>query len=378
MRVIHVMRESEEIYGAERVILAELAKQRADGLDAQFLMLEETRIEGRPDKMGKAVTALGVPLIRVPVHSQISWGMIRDVRDRLRGANADVIHTHGYKGDFIGLLGGRLAKIPVVGEVSGWLFPKRDLQIRFYEWLDVQTLKRMDRILVLSDHYRRLTMRMGMGWKVRLVPSGVDIEGLRARAGKADLRARLGLAPGTPLVGMLSRLSLEKGVDLFVEAMAYVARRLPDARGVVFGTGPEEARLKEQARRLGLEQHLIWAGYCAEAMDALLSLDVVALTSRFEALPQTLMEAMVMKRPAVVTPVGGCPELVLDGETGIVTPNHDPERIASAFCHLLSKPELARQMGERGARRIEENYTMDHWSRRTLAVYEGLLKASKN
>lgn len=372
MKVIHVMRESEEIYGAERVILAELAKQRADGLDAQFLMLEETRIEGRPDKMGKAVSALGVPLIRVPVHSQISWSMVRDVRDRLLAERPDVIHTHGYKGDFIGLLGGKLAKIPIVGEVSGWLFPKRDLQIRFYEWLDVQTLKRMDRVVVLSDHYRRLAQRMGMGDRVRLVPSGVDIAGLRARANKVDLRAKLGIAPATPVVGMLSRLSLEKGVDLFVEAMAYVARRLPEAIGVVFGTGPEEARLKEQAHRLGLDGRLLWAGYCAEAMDALLSLDVVALTSRFEALPQTLMEAMVMKRPAVVTPVGGCPELVLDGETGLVTPNHDPERIAGAFCHLLGAPELARQMGERGAARIEENYTMDHWSRRTLDVYRSL------
>jgi glycosyltransferase involved in cell wall biosynthesis len=372
MKVIHIMRESEEIYGAERVILAELAKQRTDGIDAQFLMLEETRIEGRPDKMGKAVSALGVPLIRVPVHSQISWSMIREVRDRMQAERPDVIHTHGYKGDFLGLLGARLAKVPVVGEVSGWLFPKRDLQIRFYEWLDVQTLKRMDLILVLSDHYRRITARMGMGDRARLVPSGVDVAGLRARAGKVDLRAKLGLSPSTPVVGMLSRLSLEKGVDLFVEAMSYVARRLPEARGVVFGTGPEEARLKEQTRRLGLEEHVIWAGYCADAMDALLSLDVVALTSRFEALPQTLMEAMVMKRPAVVTPVGGCPELVLDGETGLVTPNHDPERIAAAFCHLLESPELAIQMGERGAARIEQNYTMDHWSRRTLAVYESL------
>jgi glycosyltransferase involved in cell wall biosynthesis len=121
---------------------------------------------------------------------------------------------------------------------------------------------------------------------------------------------------------------------------------------------------------------VIWAGYCGEAMDALRALDVLVMTSRIEALPQTLMEAMVMGRPAVVTPVGGCPELVVDGETGFVSPTLEPEAIAGRICHLVERPEQAREMGERGAARMEAGYTMEDWARRTIALYEELLTRS--
>jgi glycosyltransferase involved in cell wall biosynthesis len=371
MRVLHVMRGSEEIYGAERVVLAELAKLRALGIDAKLLLLHELRHGAAADTLAVAAEERGIPVIRVPAHSQLSLQMLQAVRRAIVAESPALLHCHGYKGDFIGLAAGRLARLPLVGEISGWLFPTSNARIRLYEWIDAQALKRMERAVVLSDYYRRMCLRMGFdAARLRLIPSGLDLPRLRAAAGKVDIRARLGLEPGTPTVGMLTRLSREKGVDLFLQAMAFVVRRIPRAKGIIFGTGPELARLQELAAGLGVTNSVIWAGYCSEAMDALRALDVLAMTSRIEALPQTLMEAMVMARPAVVTPVGGCPELVADGETGFVAPSLDPEVIASRVCHLLERPELARAMGERGAARIEAGYTMDHWAERTIELYE--------
>ena len=325
MRAIHLMRGSDEIYGAERVIFAELIKLQERGVDVRFLMLQETRMGDKSDLMGRMVEDLGIEVIRVPVSLPISPGMVLRAARILRRLKPLVVHTHGYKGDFVGLLAGRLARVPVIGEVSGWLFPDNDYVIKFYEWLDAQTLKRMDVAIALAEYYKRMMVDMGFDpGMIRVLPSGVEPEELRARAGKADIRARLGLDEETPTVGMLTRLSEEKGVDLFIKAMARVIKGHPEARGIIFGTGPEEEELKRLARTLGLERNIIWAGYVEEAMDALLALDVLAQTSRIEALPQTLMEAMVMSRPVVTTAVGGCPELVVDGETGIVAPPGGP------------------------------------------------------
>ena len=228
-------------------------------------------------------------------------------------------------------------------------------------------------MVVLADHYRRIIRRMGYPERrIRVIPSGVDVEGLRAASGKVDIRARLGVGSSVPLGGALTRLSHEKGVDIFLHMIRFVARRHPQVRGVIVGTGDEEEPLRALAAELGIAERIIWAGYVEEAMDALLALDVVAQTSRYEALPQSLMEAMVMERPVVVTPVGGCPDLVRDGETGFVAPAVSPELLAAAVCHLIEHPERARAMGEAGGERITSSYTMDHWARRMQKLYDEL------
>lgn len=374
MRVVHLMRGSDEIYGAERVIFAELVKLKERGVDVRFLMLLETRLGQNRDLMGQMVEQLEIPVVRVPVSLPFSPGMVWQVRKALRVIKPDVVHTHGYKGDFVGLASCKIfPRIPVVGEVSGWLFPENDRVIRFYEWLDAQALKQMDAVIALAEYYRE--MMIGMGFSPRtlhVIPSGVEPAELRARASKLDLRQRLGLAQDTPTVGMLTRLSEEKRVDLFIRAMAQVVRAHPQARGVIFGEGEsaERERLERLVAELGIGESIIWAGYVEHAMDALLALDVLAQTSRIEALPQTLMEAMVMRRPVVTTAVGGCPELVQHGETGLVVPSGDQDALARAITRLLDDPALARTMGEAGADRIDAEYSMDRWADRTIRLYE--------
>jgi glycosyltransferase involved in cell wall biosynthesis len=371
MRVVHVMKSDPVVYGMQRVLLTELVQLRSRGVDARFLVLHENRLGAAADRLCQLAEAQSVPVIRVPVAGRFALSEVQSVRRAVEQSGADLVHAHGYKGDLFGLLAARLARVPVVGEVHGWLFPKGRTLVRFYEWLDVQVLKRMDLTVVLSEHYRKLLLQMGFSpSRLRLVPSGINTDELRARVAGIDLRGQLGVPPDSPTVGMLTRLSPEKGVDLFVEAMAFVARVHPNVRGIVFGDGPLEAELKALGERLGLREHLIWAGYVDAAADALRSLDVLAQTSRYEALPQVLMEAMVMERPTVVTPVGGCPELVRNGETGFVVPAKEPELIAAAICRLLADPDLRLRMGQAGARRMEQEYSMDRWFQRTLSLYE--------
>ena len=378
MRVLHVMKSDPVLYGMQRVLLNELVEQRAHGVDACYLSLHETRMGSQADAMSEVARSRDVPVVKVPIAGRISYSAIRAVADAISGAGADIVHTHGYKGDVFGVLGARLARVPVVGEVHGWLFPtlRSDPLIAFYEWLDAQVLKRMDCAIAPSDHYRRLLLGMGFKAKrVKLVPNGVVADELRARAQGHDLRAQLGIPEGSPVVGVLARLSHEKGVDLFVRAMAFVRRVHPNVRAVITGGGPREAELKALTSELGLGEHVIWAGFVPSSVDAMRAFDVVALTSRIEALPQVLLEAMIMERPTVVTPVGGCPEIVVDGETGLVAGSLEPEMIAASISRLLSSPELAREMGKAGARRVEKEFSMGLWFDRTQALYEETVRA---
>lgn len=368
------MRGSEYIYGAERVVVAELIKLREVGIDAHFLMLKETRLGSDSDVLGDLIASHDIPITYVSVSGRISLRMILDLRRALLDLNPAVVHTHGLKGDVLGLAACKLARIPVVGEVSGWLFPKDDLTIRFYEWLDAQALKRMDAAIVLSEHYRKMLLKMKYPpGRVRLIYSGIDIEGLRAKVGRVDLRKQLGIDPDRPTVGMLTRLSPEKGVDIFLRAMARVVRHHPEVQGVIYGEagpdGNEDEKLKLLARDLELEDHIIWAGFVEHAMDALLSLDILAQTSLTEGLPQTVMEGLLMERPVVATPAGGSAELVLHDETGYLTQGFEPAPVAELICRMLDDPETARKLAKNGVRHIEDTFSMDRWAERTIALY---------
>lgn len=374
MRVLHLMRSSENIFGAERVLLAELTALRAHEVDARFLIIQETRQGTAGDMMAQAAQELSVPVIRLPVSGQFSIDMIKRLKDVIVEQSPQIIHTHGYKADVLGLAAARLAHIPVVGEISGWLFLKQRPLIRFYEWMDVQALKQMDRTIVLADYYRRLIRHMGFrAERIRVIPSGIDQAKLCLQAGKIIFRQSLNVPDYTPTVGMLTRLSFEKGVDVFLRCMRYVLRLYPSAQGIIFGNGPELPKLTEAAQQMGIEKNIIWAGYVQESVDALLALDVVVQSSRIEALPQTLMEAMALGKPVVTTEVGGCPELVVDQETGFVVPTFDEEALASRICYLFAHPDLARKFGQAGAKRIEEKYSMQQWAKQMIRVYQGMV-----
>ena len=176
------------------------------------------------------------------------------------------------------------------------------------------------------------------------------------------------------VVGYLGRLSVEKGARYLVESIPLAEKQCPGTRYLVFGDGSEEHHLRELAKRLDIsDSTLSFRGWC-DARDAMRQLDIVVVPSLEEGFGMVALEAMRESLPVVASDVGGLPEVVAHGESGLLVPPRDPPAIASAVCRLLKDPELRLRFGRRGREILEERFSLEDMVRSTIQVYESVLR----
>lgn len=227
-----------------------------------------------------------------------------------------------------------------------------------------------DRIVAVSDDARRVAIEVERPSPHRLVmiPNGVDTDAVRPRDRRPSRRA-LSVPEGVFHVGCVARLSAEKDHATLLEAFQKVRERRPDARLSLVGEGPMRPSLEVLAGKLGLEGAVTFLGHRDDVAEILPSFDVFALASRTEGMSLTLLEAAAAGVPVVATRVGGNPEVVREGETGLLVPAGEPARLADALLALAGKDEADRvAMGARG----RDLVAMRHGAHRMIAAYEAL------
>jgi glycosyltransferase involved in cell wall biosynthesis len=178
------------------------------------------------------------------------------------------------------------------------------------------------------------------------------------------------------VIGAVSRLAWKKGVSHLLDAVPSLLEAVPEVTVLLVGDGPLRGDLEAQAARLGVAGRVLFLGPRRDASTLLPAFDVLVLPSVVEGMSNTLLEAMAARLPVVATDVGGNPEVVVDGETGFLVPPGDPGRLAAATLKLLQAPEMARDMGAAGRRRVEAHYRADAMVRRIEGLYDGLLGRS--
>jgi glycosyltransferase involved in cell wall biosynthesis len=234
---------------------------------------------------------------------------------------------------------------------------------------------RIERIIAVSEAIRRRLVAQGMDPDhVVTVHSGIDVERF-ARGDRARFRASLapaGWADGAPVVGTAGHLAAHKGMDLFLQAAAEVARRDPRPRFVVVGTGNEESHLRAQASALGLGDRILFAGFRDDMPDVFAGLDVFVLASHSgEGSPAVLKEAMAAGVPVAATALDGVGEIIEDARHGMLTPPGDAGAMARAIRTLLEdEPLRARMVSE--ARRRAGEFSIDRMVAGTESVYASL------
>jgi glycosyltransferase involved in cell wall biosynthesis len=190
-------------------------------------------------------------------------------------------------------------------------------------------------------------------------------------------RERLGVPADAPFFGTAGRLSPEKNHMDFIRAAAIVAGKLPAARFVVWGEGFLRPRLERAVSDLGLGGRFHLPGFNRDARRAFHELDVFVLPSLTEGLSNVLLEAFACAKPAVATAVGGNPEVVEDGVSGILVPPGDPEALAGAMLRLAVEPRTRAAMGRAGAMSVRANFDFDGQTRRYVALYLGLVGSGR-
>jgi glycosyltransferase involved in cell wall biosynthesis len=263
----------------------------------------------------------------------------------------DVVQTHALHANLLARPAARLAGVKVLISTENVL-PDVERQIwrralnaplhALNRYLD----RRTDRIVVASEAVRRWKDANGRSPKIHVVGPPLDLDAFKPAPSRAATGA------GGCVLGVVGRLSREKGHALLIAAMGALRAERPDAQLLIVGSGPLEAELRAQVEALDLGGCVQFLGYLQDIPQILSRLSILVVPSLSDALPRVALEGMLMELPVVGTRTGGIAEIILDGETGLLVPPGDSAALARACGHLLSHPEEGSRMGRRGRERV--------------------------
>ncbi len=352
MLVAHLM-ASPFVGGPERQMLG-LARNLSAGWQTAFISFAERGL-ARP--FLDAAAADGFRAVCLKENAPHFRRAAAEVAGWLRTLGADLLCTSGYKPDLIGWLAARRAGVPVVAVAHGWT--AATWKVRCYEALDRWVMRRMDAVVCVSEGQAVKVRRAGVApERSPVIRNAIHAETF----GPPDVAVReslMGLFAARPerIVAAAGRLSPEKGFDVLIDAAALLAPERPDVGFIVFGDGPLREHLTRRIAERGLQRRFVLAGFRPDLERVLPACDLAVSSSHTEGLPVVVLEEMAAGLPVVATAVGGTPEVVEDGATGLLVPPGDAAALAGAVAELVAAPERMRAMGRAGRRRVETQFT---------------------
>lgn len=304
---------------------------------------------------------------------------VEDVAAHLAALEADVVHNHMYRAEIIGTQAAwRVAESGrrrpyVVGTVhSSRVRPDID------KVLLRQLTPRMDHLIAVSTSIvHKITDEGRVGAPVSLIYNGVDLERYNHQVPCCTLREEYDLPPEGPIVGVVARLEQEKGHPTLIDAWAQVHAEIPEATLLVVGEGSRRALLEQHVAGLGLSSSVVFTGRRDDVPAVTAALDVAVLPSFREAQGLTILEAMALSRPVVASNVGGIPEMVEDGVTGLLVPPHDSTALARAILRLLRDHPLADTLGRAGHDLVHERFCVELMVRAVETIYDESVAAEQ-
>lgn len=288
----------------------------------------------------------------------------------------DVMHSYSFYGNVFGILPAKLAATPVViasiRDRGAYLTPMQKRVQRF-------VCRFADCVLVNAEAVKEWLT--GEGYdpaRIVVIPNGVELKRFEGLPEPRRTRAGLGVGSEVPLVMVVSRLTPRKGLEQFLEAAEVLARRFPDARFAVVGYAKPaeqeyEKALKSLAARLGLGDRVVFTGLRQDVPALLAAATVSVMPSLNEALSNVLLESMAAGLPIVATRVGGTPEAIVDGVTGLLVEPGNAAALAGSIARLLQDRALAGQLGRAARQHIEDRYSIEKMVSATEQLYIGLL-----
>lgn len=325
----------------------------------------------------------GIRTVFLPVGSPFDIGaLIKIIRLILR-EKVDVVHS-------------RLRNLNLHTAIAMLLFPRkaylitlhvafnRDVEGNRQTGLGMQIKDRIlsmllntraDRIIAISEWIKNDAVRFGKidPEKVTVIYNAIEETKLDVKRPEKDVRAELGVPAGNIVVGCISRFTREKGYDTVLRAFEMLASEYPDLTFIYVGNSWGMHEEKERIEKKGLSHRIILTGRRLDAMDILNTFDIFVLGSKCEGFGRVLVEAMALSKPVVATRVGGIPEVVQDGKTGILVPHGAPAALAEAVTGLIHDPAKMREFGIAGRKVYEENFRERTFLRDTLALYRRIL-----
>lgn len=330
-----------------------------------------------PGPWAEKLKAMGVDVIRLPHRGRVDPALLYRTFRLIRNDLPQIVHTHLFKSDLHGRLAARLAGVPVV--IGGLHNSDPWAKNRLLGLIYGATARFTDRLIAVSEEVRQyhILYTNVSSEKIVTIENGVDVSRFRNQHENGQkVRTQLDIDPGAIVFGTVGRLKPQKDHATFLQAAREILDHNPSVRFIVVGDGPLRSELNAQARQLGLLPAMIFAGIRTDIPSVLSALDVFVLSSRWEGLPNAILEAMAAARPVVATDVSGIQGVLTSGENGLLVSPGDSSALAKACLKLASDVEMRDRLGQAGRDYVTEHHSLNTMIDRYVECYAGLLQAN--
>lgn len=372
MRVLHILKVK-GIAGAEQHLLTLLPGLRVRGVDARFLILVPP--DNPAADFTAAAEARGIPLEKLVIRHHADVTLYGQLLSKIREFSPDVVHTHLQHGDLYGIPAARWAGVPVV--ITSRHNDDGRRRNRVLRWLNRWLWGQVNAGIAISESVRQFSMEVEHvpAQKIITIHYGISSGQVLSKSPQsyAALRSELGLSEQAILMGTVCRLLDWKGVQYAIEAFSQVQTQFPDAHLVITGDGPMRQSLQTQVHKLHLMNRVHFRGWRSDVGTVMSGLDIFLMPSEREGFGLVLLEAMSYGLPVIGSQAGAIPEVVVDGETGIIVAPKKSDEIAEALRWLLADRSLRQYMGLQGQDRLEVHFSAARMIDQTLSLYQHLL-----
>ncbi|MBU3914711.1 glycosyltransferase, partial [bacterium] len=367
LRVLHLGSPT-ELYGAERWILA-LVKHLDPETVKSWVGVIKAPEHDAP--LIKEALRLGISTIAFESPGKVSFSAIPQLRYFIRGKKIDIVHTHFYKTDVLGLIATRGLNCKIISTPHGWS-QENDFKLRCYELLDRAIFPYMDAVVPLSeDLYKPLARIPFLREKLYFIQNGVDI---------SEIDAVTEIAPeiiewkkqGFFVAGYIGQLISRKNLETLLKAMS----RLSNVKWKLafIGEGKQRSAIEQLAASLEIKEHVRFFGFRKDRIPLLKGFDVFILPSLLEGVPRCLMEAMAARVPVIASDIPGCRDLIVPQESGLLFPPGDFQSLAECLRRLRDSTDLTQNIVKTARKLIERRFSAQRMAEEYTFLYEQVKK----
>ena len=326
-----------------------------------------------PDLLERAA-AKNATILPVDDNGPFDWKVIGRLNQLVREHEPVIWHAHEYKSNFVGLFAKRTLPMVMVTTVHGWV--QHTWKTPLYYGIDKICLRRYDHVICVSQDIYEDVRRLGISEaNCTYIPNGIDTDEYQRRESRESVKARLGGDPDRLVFGAVGRLSDEKGFHLLIESFDRMQRKTgANAELWIAGEGAEKDRLESLVKDLGVYDRVKLLGFRKDTLDLYHAMDAFVLSSIREGLPNVVLEAMALGVPVFSTTVAGVPNVIRDGENGLLTECGSADALDGGLEMLMTDKALRDRIGSAGRESVVESHSFALRMRRVRNVYDALLE----
>jgi len=374
MKVAHVIDSWQGLYGAEVMLLNLIEELREIKVSSVIVSLGSEEETEKPIEREAGRRGMDVCKVRFPRGIRPKGAL--DILKVCRKEKVNIIHSHGYKGDILlGLIPRRFRPIPVISTMHGWIAMRKFSKIWMIKYLNKLFLRRMDAVVKVNNvAWGLIDSFLFWNLKTFVVENGLQmIPKKHVQKNPTQLRIEEFCKNGF-ILGSIGRLSPEKGYLYLIEALESLLKIDRSYKLIIIGEGRSRKQLEERICKKGLSNHVFLPGYVGGASQYLGFFDAMILPSLTEGLPMTILEAMHVEVPIVATSVGGIPNVLGNGEYGVLVEPKSPYSLTKGILDIRIDPLRAKDRARRAKEVVVMKYSSKRMAEEYSKIYEMVLR----